>query len=662
VIPALVLLLLVVAIVLLLVLSGARATSEKRQQQVADALWLKQTIQHQLDRSIERIGAMAVDMAKETKGARLQPEALETRLSNLLHLSTELAAAGVIASDGRIILWLNRRERIAPEHISLYATELSGISRRDLIEAATRVRRPTFMPAYDGPHGAAFDVVVPIAAGPSGDAAPAFVLAVFSFQRILDDLVPWWLAQDNEVRLTDPSDTLRATRAVAGLGRGIFVHQSTIDLAGVQLLLTIDNAHAPPDWLAQTLRASVAVLTLLLAGSLWLLWSDSRRRLAAEAQLRDEHAFRKAIGDSLVTGLRARDMQGRVSYVNPAFCEMVGYSADELIGQAPPMPYWAPEYREQYEERLAQIRAGAVGPQGFETVFQKRSGARFPVLIYDAPLLDARGRQTGWMSSIVDLSDQKRREELTRLQQERLQTAARLTTMGEIASSLAHELNQPLAAIRSYLVGSLNLLEAAPAGAMEGHAVEEPNLHATLRKADVQAERAGRIIRRVHDFVRRHDPQVTPVDLAALIQEALPLIELQTRKSGVRVVTRIDPQLPAVAADRVALEQVLLNLTRNAIEAMADTPAADAVLTLSAQCDGADHVAVEVRDRGCGIPADVGEQLFRPFFTTKSEGMGMGLSICRTVIESHGGHLTFAPGPDGGTVFRFTLPRRQNAT
>lgn len=697
VVPALALLLLVAAVASLMVLSSSRETYERQQQQIADALWLKQTIQYQLDRSVERVAAVAADLGK----APLTPAAIEIKLDALLAISNELAAAGVIAADGRIVFWENRRERIAPDRILLFATELSGISRKDLIEAATRLRNPTFLPAYDGPHGPAFDVVVPIAGSAAelsqfgattrNGPAPAFVLAVFSFQRILDDMVPWWLAQDNEIRLSDAGDTLSAVRAVSGPGRGVVTHQSAIELSGLQLLLAIDQSRAPPDWLSHGLRVGVATLSVLLAASLWLLWRDVRKRFAAEAQLRDEYAFRKAIGDSLVTGLRARDLDGRVTYVNPSFCAMVGYSADELIGRTPPMPFWAPEYAAQYERRQADMRAGRVGPQGFETVFQRRSGERFPVMIYEAPLLDAHGRQTGWMSSIVDLSDQKKRDELTRLQQERLQTAARLTTMGEIASSLAHELNQPLAAIRSYLVGSLNLLErnteprtraqqaaaalytaAAASPAPADFDADQPPARLrnaqceavleSLQKADAQAERAGRIIRRVHDFVRRREPQTAAVDIAALIADVLPLVELQARKTRVRVCTQIEPNLPQVAADRIALEQVLLNLTRNAIEAMHATAPERAALTIGAAlevaADESARVVVSVRDRGCGIDAEVAAQLFRPFFTTKAEGMGMGLSICRTLIESHGGDLSFDAAPDGGTIFRFALPAR----
>ena len=171
-----------------------------------------------------------------------------------------------------------------------------------------------------------------------------------------------------------------------------------------------------------------------------------RPETAAEAALRNEHAFRKAMEDSVQAGLRARDLEGRITYVNPAFCAMVGWSAEELTGRMPPMPYWVDEEMEATRALHDRILAGEGPRRGFEVPFRRRNGEMFPVLIHEAPLIDANGRQTGWMSSVIDISDQKRAEELARQQQERLQSTARLITMGEMASSLAHELNQPLAA------------------------------------------------------------------------------------------------------------------------------------------------------------------------------------------------------------------------
>jgi two-component system sensor histidine kinase DctS len=265
------------------------------------------------------------------------------------------------------------------------------------------------------------------------------------------------------------------------------------------------------------------------------------------------------------------------------------------------------------------------------------------------------------MGSVLDLSAQRRVEELSRQQQERLQATARLATVGEMASLLSHELNQPLAAIASYAAGSMNLLDAPQA--YPGATGDE--LRGLLRQAIAriaeQAERAGRVIKSVHDFVRRREQPREALSAEMLLDDVLPLVRLQARKSG----TRIELDLPApptpmprVMCDRTMVEQVLLNLARNGIQAMEQGTAPDErVLTIRVRPARGRWVCFELGDAGPGIPPDVAARLFTPFFTTRADGMGLGLSLCRTVIEQHGGALDFGPGPDGrGATFRFTLP------
>jgi two-component system sensor histidine kinase DctS len=405
----------------------------------------------------------------------------------------------------------------------------------------------------------------------------------------------------------------------------------------------------------------VIVLSLGLVWSLWALWRDIHRRLAAEGALRQQVAFRTAMENSLMTGLRARDLEGRITYVNPAFCQMVGIPAEELVGRPPPMPYWAPEAMDEYQQRLTLVLAGTVTPQ-FETIFVRAGGERFPVLIFESPLVDDSGKQTGWMGSILDISDRKRVEDLNRRQQEKLQASARLATMGEIASTLAHELNQPLAAISSYTTGALNMLNNNP---MPPSSADLDVLKPALEKASNQAQRAGHIIRSVHTFVKRREPSREAVTVQDLIDSVIPLVELQARQFFVVTQIQVEPGLPGVLADRVMLEQVLLNLTRNGIEAMQNVPPERRILRIVAELDAesqSQNMVISVIDQGHGIPAEVAERLFSPFFSTKAEGMGMGLNVCRTTVEFHGGTLTHADNPAGGTIFRFTLPVLIEAT
>jgi two-component system sensor histidine kinase DctS len=340
---------------------------------------------------------------------------------------------------------------------------------------------------------------------------------------------------------------------------------------------------------------------------------------------------------------------------------MVGYGVDELRAADPP-PYWPPDRVEDYRARQAERQRepqGTSGRDGYETEFVRRTGERFPVMVFDAPLVDAAGRQTGWMSATVDLTERRRVEELARQQQERLQASARLATVGEMASLLSHELNQPLSAIASYANGSLNLLQGGDAPALDD--VQQVRL--AMQHVAEQAERAGRVIKSVHDFVRRREQAREPVATQTLLEAVLPLVRLHARKNGTRIELELPDRPVRVVADRTMVEQVLLNLARNAIQAMdLDTEPELRVLTLRVRVVQQRWAAFSVVDAGPGIAPEIARRLFTPFFTTRDEGMGLGLSLCRTVVEQHGGALDFethirtGDRRGGGTEFRFTLP------
>jgi len=652
--PALILALLLATTMFLLSLSTSHEASQNREQLITDTLWVKQSIQYELERDAESLQLIANDLVQRS----LDASATRLRLESYLRNAKEAARIELLGPG-----WMPRiaamQEGLShPPLAELLPSEDLG-KLNALMADPRALPRPFFGSVYASAYGPALNAyaLLPAADGAPGGGAIAstgvnLIITVFPLRRILEQNVPWWFSQGHEITLMDALDNLRQTRAVAGPGLGEYTHQTALDLPGVSLLLATNSLTAAPSRVPNALRASIAVLAALLLASLYALWRDVKRRVRAEEKLLDEAAFRKAVGDSVVTGLRARDLAGRVTYVNPAFCKMVGYAEDELVGKLPPMAYWAPEHTREYEKRMAKVFAGTVSEHAFETVFQRAGGERFPVMIYEAPLRDAHGKQTGWMSSIVDVSEQKQAEENMRMQQERLQNVARLTTMGEIASSMAHELNQPLAAITSYVTGTLNMMQDGGASGAE--------IRATLEKANLQAQRAGQVIRRVHDYVRKREPQRVSLSIHDLVQDCLPLVELQARKTGVQVITRAAPDLPRVMGDPVLLEQVLLNLTRNAIEAMATADREHRRLEISARADAGDTLRIDVRDYGAGIAEDLRDKLFSAFFTTKAEGMGMGLSICRSIVEAHGGRLWF-DSFDDGTAFCIVLPCVVNA-
>jgi two-component system sensor histidine kinase DctS len=511
-----------------------------------------------------------------------------------------------------------------------------------------------FVPMTDGLGMEVMEMCLPLA---SSGMSAGFLVATYALPEMLTSLLARQLMLNHEVSFTEADGTRLAIHGTPRRGSRVFTSQQLMDLPGTNLILRVDSWRAAPDLFPNVLTALVTALAIALVSVLALLGKDMRRRLKAERELAEALAFRKAMEDSLITGLRARDLQGRITYVNPAFCQMVGFSYGELLGQGMEASYWPPEFVSEYQQRQAIRLAGNSPPrEGFESVFMRKDGSRFPVLIMEAPLIDAQGVQTGWMSAFLDISEQRRVEELSRTSQERLQATARLATVGEMASLLSHELNQPLAAISGYAAGSINLLHDPQHVRTELNA----DLLGALHRMAEQAERAGKIIKSVHDFVRRREQVREAVSPQQLVDAILPLVNLQARKLSVRVQVDVAPDTPPVVCDRTMVEQVLLNLARNAMQAMDQAHVKERVLRLRVRlvrsAGRMKWLEFSVADLGVGIAPDVQQQLFNPFFTTKAEGMGLGLSLCRTVVEQHGGALVFEPNVPQGTVFIFTLP------
>jgi two-component system sensor histidine kinase DctS len=560
---------------------------------------------------------------------------------------TELRVVKTIDTPFRLPVF-NRFGRTAnqPEVV-----QACGVARR---QSGPGYGASTYVPQADGLGLEIMDLCLPVIA--DGELT-GYTIATYSLSEVLVNMVAPQLTRSQEVSFTESDGTRLAMHGTARRGSRVFIAKQLLDLPGHTMVLRLDSWRGAPDLFPNVLTALVTAMAIALVTVLVMLARDMRRRQRVELDLANALAFRKAMEDSLVTGLRARDNEGRITYVNPAFCEMVGFEAKELIGKGIPAPYWPPEMVDEYGQRQALRLAGNAPPrEGVESVFMRKNGERFAVMIFEAPLINALGEQTGWMGAVLDVSEQRRVEEVSRASQERLQATARLATVGEMASLLSHELNQPLAAISSYATGSMNLLQDA--------ALTDPQLADTLSSAiqriGQQAERAGKVIKSVHDFVRRRDQAREAVTPRTLLDDVMPLVILQARKLGVRVVVNCPSDLPAVLCDRTMVEQVLLNLARNGMQAMGeDTP--HKVLTLAVRPAASNATSrwlqFLVADLGQGIAEGVAEKLFTPFFTTKQEGMGLGLSLCRTVVEQHGGFLSHQPNIPRGTVFSFTLPQ-----
>jgi len=620
-------------------------------------------VQSQLDR--DTIAAVSDIRAGLNRNAQ-SLQALQATSATTADWHAE--AAGLLRGNRELlrIEWRDSDVGLIASADSPYRAPVFGKSWRQQTQAdvvlacaqARRLSQPAYSTSYylPQPDGLGLEVMDLCLPQVSSGEVTSYVVATYSLADILSSLVGPQLARNQEVSFTEADGTRLALHGLAQRGRRTFTSQQLLDLPGNTIVLRMNSWRSAPDLFPNVLTALVTVMSIALVSVLAMLGKDMRLRMRVERDLADALAFRKAMEDSLVTGLRARDLQGRITYVNPAFCEMVGFTPEELLGRSLPAPYWPPELVDEYSKRQQVRLAGQHTPprEGFESVFMRKDGSRFPVLIIEAPLINAQGVQTGWMSAFLDMSEQRRVEELSRASQERLQATARLATVGEMASLLSHELNQPLAAISSYATGSLNLLQHGDVG----------DLEVALQRIAQQAERAGKVIRSVHDFVRRRDQAREPVTPQELVDAVMPLVTLQARKLGVTVVTRIPAGLPPAHCDRTMVEQVLLNLARNAMQAMDEARVPRPSLSLQTRLvgraeGGKSWLEFSVADVGPGIPDEVQQQLFTPFFTTKAEGMGLGLSLCRTVVEQHGGHLVFEPNQPQGTIFRFTLPAHE---
>lgn len=501
----------------------------------------------------------------------------------------------------------------------------------------------------------------------------------------------------------------------------------------------------------QRLLLVVVALSCVIVLSLLALWRYTRFRSRAESALIAETGFRRAMENSMSTGMRVFDMHGRIAYVNPAFCRMIGWNEADLIGRTTPFPYWVPGRYAQHQETLELLLSGRTPSSGLEIEAQRRDGSRFTARMYVSPLRDPNGEQIGWMTSMTDITEPKRirealtaaherfmtvleglddaisvvadtadglellfanrtyrrffgaqsgghaellggrlgrftdetieafsessqrwfevhhrilawtdgrrvrlqvarditerrrHEEASRVQQEKIQLTSRLTTMGEMASSLAHELNQPLTAISNYSMGAVAMLKSGNP--------QPDKLLVALEKAAAQAERAGKIISRIREFVKRSEPRRQRVVVTRIVDNAIGFADIDARKRQIEIQPHFPDPLPEVMADPILIEQVLLNLLKNGVEAMEKSEYRILHVMVS---DQSPLVEIAVVDRGYGLRDP--ERLFEPFYSTKSEGLGMGLNICRTIIESHHGRLWAAANPDGGTIFRFTLP------
>ncbi len=369
------------------------------------------------------------------------------------------------------------------------------------------------------------------------------------------------------------------------------------------------------------------------------------RAVAVNSDLRAREAHLSSILATVPDAMVVIDERGVMRSFSDAAERLFGWRAEEAIGQnvriLMPSPYR--EAHDGYLDRYLTTGEKRIIGIGRVVVGERRDGSTFPMELSVGEMIS--GQERFFTGFVRDLTERQNTEARLQELQTELVHISRLTALGEMASALAHELNQPLSAVANYLKGSSRLLR--------GEEVPREMLKEAIDLAGEQALRAGDIIRRLRDFVARGETERRIESLHKLIEEAGALALVGAKEHGVGVRFRFDPDVDLVLADRVQVQQVVLNLIRNAIEAMENT--ADKQLEVRIEDGGPETARVVVSDTGSGLAPEVVDQLFQPFVTTKRTGMGVGLSISRTIVESHGGRIWAEPSPGGGTRFCFTL-------
>jgi len=703
------------------------------------------------------------------------------------------------------ISWIDAQRKARSSHLAflypagpngdplrLILPQEGGVSEAETtFRAARDTRTAAYSRAFADTSGAwVFQLHVPLI---ERSAFAGALVVEYSVDSLVRHFVPADVSQRHTISVVNERQVLLAS-TVTGLPgqaarRAPIVSESPLTPAFNGLLLRGQGWRTGIGLISNTLFWMVVALSVL---TVWMLlgnWRHMRRRGQIQGALVQETNFRRAMENSMPTGMRAMDMDGRISYVNAAFSQMTGFATPELVGRLPPFPYWPPDRIEENGRLLQQELQGRSPSGGIEVKVMRKDGGVFDARMYVSPLIDPKGQQTGWMTSMTNITEAKRirdqlsasherfttvlegldasvsvlsvqqgellfvnrsyrlwfggdarghqtmaggvagplidadrdeavdnlsglptaelteadtgasprevyvdslqkwfdvrarylqwtdgrlaqmviatditarlrAEEQAAAQAEKAQVTKRLVTMGEMASSVAHELNQPLTAINNYCNGMVSRVKAGT--------IEQADLIAALQKTARQAERAGQIIQRIRAFVKRSEPQRQPSQAKQIVEDAVELAGIELRRRNVAIHSYVAQRLPTLMADPILIEQVVLNLLKNAAEAIdsAQLPTSRRHIELRVvprhTPEEGGVIEFSVTDMGPGIKDEVIGRLYEAFFSTKAEGLGIGLSLCRTIVESHRGRMRAQNLYNGALIvgcrFSFTLP------
>jgi PAS domain S-box-containing protein len=766
------------------IILGTLQLQEKTQQESSlfrELSFAKQRIQLRFLNNTELLISIGRDLAASTDQAKLRASALDQaenlvlgnhEISQIIWLNDNNDRQWAMPQSGGQPDWYQKTEGGPLVYEALRKTiELSKLANRPAFSQFITINFSSDEPLAKE-RRTVFWQVVPTR---NGGESTGVLAALYTAQGVLD-VIPGELKSQYRFTLLTDNEKMLAISSDRDTPKRSFSNQTSLDIGVLSpnLVLRIDTFPPPTNL---TFRMLIGVVLGLSAFVIWSLWSVLKQmqvRQEAEANLRTETNFRSAMENSTPVGIRAHDMEKRITYVNRAFCEMTGWSAKDLIGLKPPFPFWPEGRKDELTDKMNRaldLNTASSMKGGIEGGVLRRDGSQIHTRTFIAPLINEKGSQTGWVTSLIDISEPKKiREELaasqdrfvtvlegldasvsvisietgellfanrfyrerfgdnpkghldlaggeivhstmqiiaeelqdgnpgippsslyqesesedvqltesgikwyevrrrfipwvdghlaqlliatditlrkasddlSRQQEERMQFTSRLTTMGEMASSLAHELNQPLSAISNYCMGVVKRLKA------QADPEINKEIMPALEKAAEQAVRAGTIIQRIRGFVKRSEPVRKSCSIGDIINDAVGLVEIEAHRHSLNITSHVDENLPNVDLDPVLILQVLVNLLKNSLDSLRDVYPLSSrwsapPVKISADLETSTFPAmlrIQVTDGGAGIAESVIQRMFEPFFSTKADGMGMGLNICRSIIESHHGRL-----------------------
>jgi two-component system, LuxR family, sensor histidine kinase DctS len=617
-------------------------SEEEQRRKTADSQWLEQAARfhfRRLEDDLQVLAHRTRDASRPVPAIAAQPEDGDIQAGLLLR------EPGVVQVHGWLAAGAPLKASAIGQAMQVDAERQPGNA--DMLAVMQDVARELRRPAYGGPlliaapqSGASQQHVVWLAV-PIFDrgAFSGNYLARLSLEAAVRALIPAWFNDDHEVTLMSETELAQARRDPSP------PDQAFLELPGIDLALQVRTTRSDSPTVPRTFFLVALVCLLGMLGALYALRRDFLKRQGIEAQLKAQVALRMAMENAATIGLRAWDRQGRILYVNRAFSQMVGFEPEELIGRSAPMPYWPQAKVAELDLLHRDVTSQGTDQAGIEVQFQHKSGHLVDALVHEAPLTTADGEALGWMSSVLDISERKRAERMAARQQEKLEASGRLVAMGEVASTLAHELNQPLGALSGFANGLLNRLR-------QGRLSDEELVGVVERMQQLSAK-AGRIIQRVNAFARRREMSRQRVDVNAFVRRVVE--PLQRQRPGL-IRLRLVNKPVWIEADALLLEHALSNLVNNA-EHWAQQGERLPLVQVALE-DGDTHCLIVVSDSGPGVALDQRDQVFNAFFSGKDDGMGMGLAICRSVIEAHHGAIDVVPSKElGGACFTVKIPK-----